>query len=301
VVNLSPSVGFDTRELARRIRVDTVIMTSLGGGSHVGSCLSVADIMAVLYGSTLQVDPSQPKHPERDRFILSKGHAGGIVYASLAEVGFFDRAVLATHYGDGSILSGHVSHWEVPGVEWSTGSLGQGLSLGCGTALASRMRKRNNRTVVVMSDGECDEGQVWEAALFASHHKLDKLLAVVDYNHIQSLASTEETLNLEPFAEKWRAFGWEVRQVDGHDHDALRAAFEPSRGSQPVCVLADTIKGKGVPMMERSVLWHYRSPQLEELETALSALFATAEDRALLVQKDAGYEAISIMRAKQNA
>jgi transketolase len=301
MATLSPPSGIDTIELARRIRIDTVIMTSLGGGSHVGSCLSVADIMAVLYGSTLQVDPYQPKHPERDRFILSKGHAGGIVYASLAEVGFFDRPVLATHYGDGSILSGHVSHWEVPGVEWSTGSLGQGLSLACGTALASRMRKRTNRTVVVMSDGECDEGQVWEAALFASHHKLERLLAVVDYNHIQSLASTEETLNLEPFAEKWRAFGWEVRQVDGHDHDALKMAFQPATGTKPVCVLADTIKGKGVPMMERSVLWHYRSPQNEELEIALGALLASTEDRSLLEQRDAGYEAIAAMRSKQYA
>jgi transketolase len=298
---LSPPSGIDTIELARRIRIDTVIMTSLGGGSHVGSCLSVADIMAVLYGSTLRVEPNQPKHPDRDRLILSKGHAGGIVYACLAEMGFFERSILATHYGDGSILSGHVSHWEVPGVEWSTGSLGQGLSLGCGVALSSRLRKRSSRTVVVMSDGECDEGQVWEAALFASHHKLEQLLAVVDYNHIQSLASTEETLNLEPFAEKWSAFGWEVRQVDGHDHNALRAAFEPSSGSQPVCVIADTVKGKGVPMMERSVLWHYRSPQFEELEIALSALLATAEDRALLLQRDAGYKAISTMRSNQHA
>lgn len=286
-----------TEQLAHRIRVDAVVMCSLGGGSHVGSCLSIADIMAVLFGRTLNVDPAEPRNPGRDRFLLSKGHAGAAVYASLAETGFFPREVLATHYADGSVLSGHVSHRDVPGVEWSTGSLGQALSVAVGIALAARMTAREHRSVVLMSDGECDEGQVWEAAMFAAHRKLDQLLAIVDYNGIQSLDTTVNTLDLEPFADKWRAFGWEVREVPGHDHEQLASAFGPSTSGRPVCVLADTTKGKGVPMMENQVLWHYRTPRGEELETALTALDATADDRALLEQFDDGIELARKMKS----
>ena len=263
-----------TEELARRIRRHGVQMTSLGGSSHVGSVLSMADILAVLYSDVLQVDPARPDWPERDRFILSKGHAGAGVYAVLAERGFFPLEKLDTHYQDGSDLSGHVSHRNIPGVELSTGSLGHGLPVGTGMAYGAKLDGRMHRVVVLMSDGECDEGSNWEAILFAAHHQLDNLVAVVDYNKIQSLAPVAETLELEPFGMKWRSFGWHVVEVDGHDHVALKAAFGrvPLSPEQPTCVIAHTVKGKGVSFMEHSVLWHYRTARGEELEAALREL-----------------------------
>jgi transketolase len=200
-------------------------MTSLGGSSHIGAVLSMADIVAVLYQDVLRVDPSNPKWADRDRFILSKGHAGAGVYAALAERGFFPVSKLDSHYQNGSDLSGHVSHKNMPGVELSTGSLGHGLPVGAGMALGAKLDARGHRVVVLMSDGECDEGSNWEAILFAAHHRLDNLTAVIDYNKVQSLAPVAETLQLEPFADKWRAFGWNVIEADGHDHDALRNAL----------------------------------------------------------------------------
>lgn len=264
----------ETEGLAQRIRVNVVRMTSRGASSHVGSCLSIADILAVLYGGVLKIDPSSPKWPERDRFILSKGHAGAAMYAVLAETGFFPRDWLLTHYQNGSRLSGHVSHKGVPGVEFSTGSLGHGLSVGTGMALGAKSDGARHRVVVLISDGECDEGSTWEPALFASHHQLGNLTLIIDYNKLQSLATVAETLALEPLADKWRSFGWHVIEVDGHDHVALRAALlqRPSVRHAPTCVIAHTIKGKGVSFMENRVLWHYRSPQGEELAAALSEL-----------------------------
>jgi transketolase len=264
----------DSILLAHRIRRHAVLMTSSGGSSHVGSILSMADIVAVLYAGVLRVDPAYPSWPERDRFILSKGHAGAGVYAALAERGFFAVERLRDHYRNGSAFSGHVSHKGIPGVELSTGSLGHGLGVGCGMAYAARLSGRSHRVFVLMSDGECDEGSNWEAILFAGHHRLGRLTVVIDYNKIQSLASTESTLGLEPFAEKWRSFRWEVREVDGHDHAALREtlAVETKSDAPPLCVIAHTIKGKGVPFMENSVLWHYRTARGEELEAALGSL-----------------------------
>jgi transketolase len=264
----------DLRELARRIRIHAVRMTSSGKSSHVGSVLSIADILAVLYGKILHVDPANPRAAGRDRFILSKGHAGAGVYAALAECGFFPIEKLASHYQNGSSLSGHVSHKGVPGVEVSTGSLGHGLGIGAGMAYAGKLRSAPHRVIVLMSDGECDEGSNWEAIQFAAHHGLDNLTAIVDYNKIQSLASVEETLRLEPFADKWRAFGWAVREVDGHDLAALSQSLAPRDWENPLCVIAHTTKGKGVPFMENSVLWHYRSPQGAELAAALAELGA---------------------------
>ncbi len=264
----------DTRQLAKAIRLHCLGMTSTGGSSHIGSCLSIADILAVLYGRCLHVDPAQPKHTGRDRFILSKGHAGAAVYATLAECGFMPTAKLATHYQDGSDLSGHVSHKGIPGVELSTGSLGHGLGVATGMALAAQQSGQLHRVVALLSDGECDEGSNWEAILFAAHHRLDRLLAIVDYNKIQSLDAVDKTIRLEPFTEKWKAFGWEVRRCDGHDHEALAAAFGPSREQRPVVVIADTIKGKGVSFMEHQVLWHYRTARGEEFAAALRELEA---------------------------
>lgn len=229
----------------------------------------MADILAVLYGGALRVDSSNPTWPDRDRFILSKGHAGAGVYAALAETGFFPVEKLTTHCGDGSDLSGHVSHRGVPGVEFSTGSLGHGLSVAAGMAYAAALDKRTHRVVVLLSDGECDEGSNWEAILFAGHHKLGGLLAIVDYNKIQSLRSVEDTLALEPFADKWRAFGWDVVEIDGHDHDGIRNAVAAvDAPGAPRCVIAHTVKGKGVSFMEGSVLWHYRTARGDELAAA---------------------------------
>jgi transketolase len=249
-------------------------MTNLGGSSHVGSVLSMADIVAVLYGGVLRVDPSNPQHAERDRFILSKGHAGAGIYAALAESGFFSTDLLDKHCADGSVLSGHVSHRGVPGVELSTGSLGHGLSVGAGMAYGGKLDKADYRAFVLLSDGECDEGSTWEAAMFASHHKLDNLVAIVDYNKIQSLGPVSETLTLEPFADKWKAFGWSVAEVDGHDHNSLYSHLSavPRQTGKPSCFIAHTTKGKGVSFMERSVLWHYRTPRGSEYDEALNEL-----------------------------
>lgn len=263
----------DTQELALRIRKHAVRMTHLGKSSHVAAILSMADIIAVLYGKILNKRPDEPKWPERDRFILSKGHAGAGVYAALAETGFLNVEELQTHYANGSRLSGHVSHKGVPGVELSTGSLGHGLPVGAGMAYAAKLDSKSHRIYVLVGDGECDEGSNWEAILFAAHHKLSNLIAVVDYNKIQSLTTVEETLRLEPFANKWTAFGWDVVEVDGHKHDELLYALNVAPGKEkPLCVIAHTVKGKGVSFMENSVLWHYRTPQGKEYEKAMEEL-----------------------------
>lgn len=265
-----------TEALAKAIRRHAVEMTSRGKSAHVGSVLSMADILAVLYGAILRVDPAHPAWAERDRFILSKGHGGAGVYAVLAECGFFPIEQLSTHCQNGSVLSGHVSHKGVPGVECSTGSLGHGLAIAAGMAYGAQLDGARHRVFAVLSDGECDEGSVWEPILFAAHHRLDRLIAIVDYNKIQSLRAVEETLGLEPFAAKWESFGWAVAEVDGHDHAALKAVFGrlPIVAGKPSCLIAHTTKGKGVSFMERNVLWHYRSPQGAELAQALRELEA---------------------------
>jgi transketolase len=224
----------------------------------------------VLYGRVLHVDPAEPRAAWRDRFVLSKGHAGAGVYAALAERGFFPLEQLRDHYANGSIFSGHVSHKGVPGVELSTGSLGHGLGVATGMAYAARLRGAAHRVYVMMSDGECDEGSNWEAIQFAGHHRLGRLIVTVDYNKIQSLKSTEETLGLEPFVEKWRSFRWDVVEVDGHDHEQLLGVLDvqPPAQAAPRCVIAHTTKGKGVSFMENSVLWHYRTARDEELQRA---------------------------------
>ncbi|MBP3720241.1 MAG: transketolase [Clostridia bacterium] len=253
-------------------------MTHLSRGSHIGSIFSVAEIIAVLYTSVLRVDPENPAWPERDRMILSKGHAGSAVYSALAERGFFPVEELKTHYQDGSRLSGHVSHRGVPGVEVSTGSLGHGLAIGAGLALGAKMDGASWRTFVVLGDGECDEGEVWESALQAAQFGLDRLTAVVDYNHMQSLDFVDRTLRLEPFEAKWRDFGWNAMSCDGHDTEALKDAFAWARKNEgsgkPSVILAHTVKGKGVSFMENNILWHYRTPQGEEYEAALKELEA---------------------------
>ena len=273
-----PIDASDPRVLAWLIRRHGLEMTHLSRGSHIGAIFSVAEIMAVLYTGVMNVNPAEPAMPDRDRLILSKGHAGAAVYAALAERGFFPVEELKTHYANGSRLSGHVSHKGVPGVEFSTGSLGHGLAVGAGMALGAKMDKAPWRTYVILGDGECDEGSVWEAALQAHQYGLDNLIAVVDHNRMQSLDFCEKTIALEPFADKWRDFGWQVQVVDGHDVTALQEAFARAKsnlgGGKPSVIIAETTKGKGVSFMENDILWHYRTPQGEEYDAALKELEA---------------------------
>jgi transketolase len=260
--------------LALRVRQNTMRMTRAAGSSHVGSCFSMADLLAVLYGRVLRIDPARPDWPDRDRFVLSKGHAAAALYAVLAERGFADVSVLDTFYQNGSPLLGHVTRGAMAGIEVSTGSLGHGLPIATGMALAAQRDEASSRVFCLLSDGECDEGSTWEAVLFAGHHRLSTLVAVVDFNKIQSLAAVADVLALEPFGDKWRAFGWDVIEVDGHDITALVDVFArvPGPTGRPTCVIAHTIKGKGVSFMEGTVLWHYRSPQGAEFDSAMAEL-----------------------------
>lgn len=264
----------ELEQLANRIRKHAVRMTSLGGSSHIGSILSISDILSVLYGSVLNYKANEPRWPNRDRFVLSKGHAGAGVYAVLAEMGFMSIDILKSHYQNGSLLSGHVSHKNIPGVEFSTGSLGHGLPITTGMALAAKINQENYRYFVLMGDGECDEGSNWEAIMFASHHKLNNLTAIIDRNRFQSIHSTEDTLELEPFADKWESFGWEVIEVDGNCCKSLIEAFSNKKinSKKPLCIIANTIKGKGVSFMENNILWHYRSPQGDKFKAAMIEL-----------------------------
>lgn len=262
------------RELAQKIRLRVLRMTSEAGSSHVGTSFSMAELLAVLYLGVLKVDPARPRWPERDRFILSKGHGCAGLYAVLADRGFFPTHWLNSFYKDGGKLHGHATHHGVPGIEASTGSLGHGLSIACGMALVGKRSHPPFRAVVLLSDGECDEGSTWEAAMLAGHHALGNLTAIVDYNKIQSLGHVKEVLDLEPLEMKWRSFGWNVNPIDGHDviqiEEALGALARD--GGRPTCIIAHTVKGKGVSFMEDKLLWHYRSPQGEEFARALAEL-----------------------------
>lgn len=249
-----------SEQLAWKIRRHGVEMTHLSGGSHLGAILSVADIMAVLYTDVLKVDPKNADDENRDRFILSKGHAGASVYAALAESGFFDVSELVTHYQNGSRLSGHVSHY-VPGVDFSTGSLGHGLPVGVGMAYSGLKSHKDYNVYVVLGDGECDEGSVWEAALFANHNKVKNLTAIVDHNKMQSMDFCDKTLDLGDFEAKWESFGWNVVSINGNNHEELKAAFAKQfDNDKPKVIIANTIKGYGIPFMENDILWHYRCP-----------------------------------------
>lgn len=268
-----------SEQLAWLIRRHGVEMTHLSRGSHIGAVLSVADIMAVLYADILKYDAKTPDWDGRDRFILSKGHAGAALYAALAECGFIDVEELKTHYKNGSRLSGHVSHY-VTGIDFSTGSLGHGLGVAAGRALAAKQDKKPYRSFVVVGDGECNEGSVWESAAFAHHFKLDNLVAIVDYNHLQSLDFCNNTLETD-MARRWAGFGWRVIELDGHDHDALRNALKNTDDPEgrPTVVIAHTVKGKGVSFMENDVLWHYRFPHDGwEYNCAVNELHAAMPD-----------------------
>lgn len=264
-MNISKTILF-----AKTLRLQALKMTSNAGTSHIGSMLSIADIVAVLYNDILFYN-SKKKIPNRDRFILSKGHAGGIVYAALAEKGFFSKKKLGDYCKNGSFFSGHISHFNIPGVELSTGSLGHGLSVSCGMAHALKKYKPV-RVFNLMSDGEINEGSNWEAIMFASHFKLNNLVNIIDYNKLQSIKSIKKTMNLEPLKKKWMSFGWKVLEIDGHNHRQIYSALKKKNISKPLCVIAHTIKGKGVNFMENNNLWHYRTAKGKEFETAFNQL-----------------------------
>ena len=264
---------YSSEQLAWLIRRHAVELTHLSGGSHIGSILSVADIIAVLYADVLNYDINNTKWDNRDRFILSKGHAGLSIYTTLAETGFFDKSELDTYYQNGSRLSGHVSHY-VPGVDLSTGSLGHGLSVGVGMAYALKKKNNTAKVYVVLGDGECDEGSVWEAMLFANHYNLDNVIAIVDHNKMQSMDFCEKTISKESLSDKWKAFGWNVIDINGNDHQQLKKAFSDlSKNNKPTVIIANTVKGYGIPFMENDILWHYRFPHDGwEYDTAVTEL-----------------------------
>lgn len=257
---------------AKKIRINAVKMVSRGGSSHIGAILSCVDILAVLYSNIMIYNSEDPLWKNRDRFILSKGHAGAGVYATLAAHGFFSTEELEQHYQNGSRFSGHVSHKHISGVEFSTGSLGHGLPVATGMALSAKMDKRPSRAFVLLGDGELVEGANWEAIFFAAHHKLDNLVVIIDRNNLQSIKSTEQTIGLEPIKEKFEAFNWCVETVDGHNHEELTSALNRKKKTKPLVVIAKTIKGKGVSFMENRVEWHYKYPTPEQLNLAIKEL-----------------------------
>ena len=260
------------RDLARQIRLTDLGVIRGAGLGHIGGDFSVTDILATLYGVLLDVDPRRPDDPERDRLVLSKGHSAGALYCTLALCGFFPTAELAGFAQPLSPLNGHPNRTKVPGVETNTGPLGHGLPVAVGHALAAQLQGSARRTYVVLGDGELQEGSNWEAAMTASHYGLAGLTAIVDRNRLQQGASTEETKNLEPLADKWTSFGFEVRVADGHDVAQLLDALRPSTTGRPVCVIANTIKGRGVSFMEDRVEWHHKVPTEEQAIAAREEL-----------------------------
>lgn len=260
--------------IASRIRGRLVRMSHQARAAHLGSALSCVDILVAAYWGGLKVDPAQPLDPGRDRLILSKGHAATALYATLAQAGFFGEELLEQYGQAGCPLEEHPGPACAPGVEAATGSLGHGLPLGLGMALAGRIQGRDYRVMVVVGDGECNEGSVWEAALLAGSQKLGSLTVVVDFNKWQATGRSCQVMSLEPFAAKWEAFGWQAREVDGHDHAALVAALHgaPDPQGRPRAIIAHTVKGKGVSFMEDDNNWHYRIPNQDELERAQKEL-----------------------------
>jgi transketolase len=260
--------------LADTIRADILKMHYHSNASHIGSSFSCIEILIALYFAVLIIDPKKPFYPGRDRFILSKGHASSALYSVLAHRGYFSKKRLFRHCMEGGNLPGHSTYRCIPGVEASTGSLGHGLPMGVGMALSLKHDKEKAKVFVLMSDGECDEGTVWEAALFASHHKIDNLIVVIDYNKLQAFGETNKVLNLEPFAKKWESFGWVIAEVDGHNCGKIVSALKklPFKKDKPSIVIAHTKKGKGISYMEDKLAWHYKSPNAEEYKIGLKEL-----------------------------
>ncbi len=266
-------IEMTSQKFADNIRRHALKMVTRAKASHIASALSITDIIAVLYDTILNFDPHDPRNADRDRFLLSKGHSCVALYAALALKDFFPVSELETYGQNHSNLMNHVSH-KVPGVEFSTGSLGHGLPFGVGKALNAKYMQKKWRVFVLLSDGEMDEGSNWEALMFSSHHKLDNLIAIIDYNKLQSLTTVEKTMNLEPLTAKLSSFGWSVLEINGHDHYEIKKALinTPCVIGKPTIIVAHTIKGKGVSFMENKVEWHYHSPNSNQLSCALLEL-----------------------------
>lgn len=259
---------------AKRLRKTIVKMEFHAKRGHFSSCLSLVEILIILYWDILNINPKDPKNPKRDRLILSKGHAAKALYAILSQRGFFLHANLKSYGADGSSLGVHPDHLFVAGVELTTGSLGHGLSVGAGIALAAKLNSLTYRTFVILSDGECDEGAVWESALFTGHRKLDNLVAIIDYNKWQAFGRIKDVADLEPFADKWRAFGWGVKEVDGHSFSQLKKALKktPFVKGKPSVIIAHTIAGKGISFAEDTLDWHYLNMDKAHYKQALKEL-----------------------------
>jgi transketolase len=257
--------------LARDLRSRIIETSSRTGTPHLASCLSCVDILTALYFSVLRIDPANPGHPTRDRFILSKGHGAPALFQVLAKRGFYPEAMLDTYGQDGGVFAEHPPTPDhLAGIEAATGSLGHGLPIGLGMALAGRIRGQSYNVYAVLSDGECNEGSVWEAAMLAAAQRVSNLCVVVDFNKWQATGRSQEVMALDPLAEKWRAFGWNAVEVDGHDMEALLAALQgfPAGNGKPTAIVAHTVKGKGVSFMEDDNNWHYRTPTADEVIAA---------------------------------
>ena len=265
----------DSKELALNMRKDAIDMVNKSHASHIGAVLSVIDIVAVLYSDIMNVNPDNPSMYERDRIVLSKGHAGIAIYTALAECGFIPKAELQKYYTDGSVYSGHVSSKGVPGVELSTGSLGHGAGVACGMALSAKLKNDTYHIYTIIGDGECEEGSIWEMALLANRYKLDNFTVIVDHNKMQAMGDCEEVMALGDLSDKWKAFGWNVIDVeDGNNHEQLREAFDKRVQNKPNIIIANTVKGKGISFMENNLLWHYRDPQGDDYIKAKQELEA---------------------------
>lgn len=272
-MQVSAEVIKELKERARILRKHVIEMTAEAGSGHPGGSLSAADVIAVLYFYQMKHNPKKPEWSERDRFILSKGHAAPVLYAALAESGYFPVRELKYLRKTGSMLQGHPDRVKIPGVEISTGSLGQGLSAAVGMALVGKMDKKKWRVYCMIGDGECQEGQIWEAAMSAAHYKLDNLTVILDRNKLQIDGHTEEVMSIEPIDEKWKAFGWHVTRIDGHNIKQIIDALNAERPKgKPYMIIADTTKGKGVSFMEGNVDFHGKAPTKEEASKALEEL-----------------------------
>ncbi len=264
----------ELKRTANIIRQDIIKMLLSAKSGHPGGSLSAADILATLYFQEMRINPAQPNWPERDRFVLCKGHAAPVLYAALAEKGYFPKEELLGLRQTGHMLQGHPDMRKTPGVDMSTGSLGQGLSAANGMAMAGKLDGKNYRVYALLGDGEMAEGQVWEAAMAAAHYKLDNLVAILDLNGLQIDGSTDSVMSSAPLSDKWRAFGWNVLEVDGHDVEKLGVAFQEAKNTQgkPTMLIAHTVKGQGVSFMENVAVWHGNAPSIEQAEQALKEL-----------------------------
>lgn len=278
--DINPDLVSKLNKHSAALRTSIVRVIHKAGEGHIASALSLSDVVATLYFHTLRHDPKNPRWPQRDRVILSKGHGCVVLYAALARAGYFPAEWLDTFLQMDTNLPGHPDMRRTPGIEMNTGSLGHGLSVGVGIALAGKADVRDYRTFVLIGDGECNEGMIWEAAMAAAHYSLDNLVAIVDRNRFQCDGPSNEVMNVEPFVKKWESFGWATVDIDGHDIAQIVQALEctPRTQGRPTAIVANTVKGKGVSFMEQDcVAWHYRAPNDQELELALAELARAQE------------------------